>query len=39
MAKGQKKSNTETRQPTAEKAKVIAAAPSVLTPLKIGKQK
>jgi hypothetical protein len=39
MAKGQKKSNKETRKPKAEKAKVIAAAPSFLTPLKIGKQK
>jgi hypothetical protein len=32
MAKGQKKSNKETRKPKAEKPKVIAAAPS----LKIG---
>lgn len=32
MAKGQMKSNKETRKPKAEKPKVIAAAPSFLTP-------
>ena len=30
MAKGQKKSNKETRKPKAEKPKTIAAAPSFL---------
>jgi hypothetical protein len=39
MAKGQKKSNKEVRKPKAEKPKVIAAAPSFLTPARTGKQK
>jgi hypothetical protein len=32
MAKGQKKSNKETRKPKTEKPKVVAAQPSFLTP-------
>jgi hypothetical protein len=32
MAKGQKKSNKETRKPKAEKPKAVAAAPSFLSP-------
>jgi len=34
LAKGQKKSNKETRKPKAEKVKTIAVGPSFLTPPK-----
>lgn len=39
LAKGQKKSNKEIRKPKAEKPKVIAAAPSFLTPPSNSKKK